>query len=196
MQEYCGINLKTKSFYIGSTKELSRRLQSHEKSNRVGDQVFWLIGDDHDDPQRGEEQHYLNFYFNFKGCLNLSPSSQLGNAPPLHSKASEKRKNKLRESMKGNTNGSSNRGGRFFYDPDTFEVRRVSQGEVPPEGWKLGNPKANGIKGSGFSWWKDRDGRKVRVYPGDDTSGLTPPAYARADRAGQEVYNAARRKQF
>jgi hypothetical protein len=192
MQEYCGIDLNTKSFYIGSTKEISRRLKEHEKSQRVGENVFWLIGSEHYDPDRAEEQFYLDFYWDSFLCLNLSPNAQLGNHPPEKARRSQKTKDKMSNAMQGNDNGRGNKGSKFYYDPVTLEAKRVSSGDRPPAGWKPGNPK---VSGGGFSWWKNSEGKKVKVYPGDDTTGLIPPKLSRKDRRG-EVYNSSRRKHF
>lgn len=190
MRTYCGINLETREFYIGSTTQLSRRLTSHEESNRVGEKVFWLISDEHDDPDRLEEQHYLDFYFGMDKCLNLSGNAKLGNNNSVI--VTDSHKQSLSKSAVGNTNGSGNRGKRFYYDPITQETKRFLPG-MEPDGWKPGNPNLS--KSSGYSIWKDENGKQVRVYPGDDTTGLTPPSLKRPDRRG-EKYNQSRRKNF
>jgi len=194
VREYCGISLSDRSFYIGSTKEINRRLRAHEKANRIGGPVLWLIGSEHEDPLRAEEQYYLDFYFNFQGCLNLSPNSQLGNFPPSNSRISEAEKEKISLRLRHNKHGAANAGSKFYYDPITLEVRRIRQDNKPPPGWKLGNPKL-AEHGAGYSWWKDEQGKKVKVYPGDDTSGLISPAHKRKQRTTTE-HKSSRRKKF
>jgi len=194
MQEYCGVDLRTKKFYIGSTKDLSRRLATHEKTQRISADTFWLIGLEHDDPNRTEEQFYLDFYWDTPLCLNLSPNSQLGNAPPSRAKKSLEARAKIATKAKGNTKGRINKGSKFYYHPETLETRRILAGQQPPEGWKLGNPSIRETN-FGYSVWKDASGKRVRVYPGDDTTGLTPPALKRKDRSSLE-FKQSRRKQF
>lgn len=111
MREYCGINLSNGNFYVGSTTELSRRLQTHESSQRLGDGVvYWLVGEEHEDDNREEEQFYLDFYFRSPGCLNLSGNSLLGNNQgQIWTK--ERRENAAK-AKQGNTNGRGNKGKR------------------------------------------------------------------------------------
>ena len=194
MHEYCGIDLKTKRFYVGSSKDIAKRLKVHEKTGRVGDYVYWLIGSEHDDPDRVEEQFYLDFYWGTKLCLNLSPNSQLGNAPPGRAKKSPEARAKIAAKAKGNIRGRINKGSKYYYNPETLETRRILAGQQPPEGWKLGNPTIRETN-FGYSIWKDNSGKRVRVYPGDDTTGLTPPALKRKDRSSLE-FKQSRRKQF
>ena len=194
MREYCGIDLNTRRFYIGSSKEISRRLKTHEKTGRLGENVYWLIGLEHDDPNRTEEQFYLDFYWDTKLCLNLSPSSQLGNAPPAKAKKSAETKAKIAAKAKGNKRGKANKGSKFYYDPETLTTIRVPANQDPPQNWRPGIPKLK-EGGAGYSWWKDANGKRVRVYPGDDTTGLTPPSLKRRDRSSLE-FKQSRRKQF
>lgn len=194
MREYCGIDLNTRRFYIGSSKEITRRLKVHEKTGRVGENVYWLIGLEHDDPDRNEEQFYLDFYWDTKLCLNLSPNSQLGNAPPSRAKKSSKARAKMAAKAKGNKRGTVNKNSKFYYNPDTLEVVRILAGQDPPPGWKRGNPSIRET-GSGFSFWRDANGKKVKIYPGDDTTGLTPPSLKRRDCSSLE-FKRSRRKQF
>jgi hypothetical protein len=189
MRTYCGINLKTKDFYIGSTTEITRRLKSHEDSKRVGENVFWLISEEHDDPDREEEQFYLDFYFGMDKCLNLSGNSKLGNNQGII--FTDSHRESLSNSMEGNTNGKNGKGKSFYYDPETKESKRFTPGNEPT-GWKPGAPSNSK---PGYQFWIDKNGKRVRVYPGDDTTGLTPPAYKRRDRCGEE-FNKSRRKKF
>lgn len=189
MRTYCGINLDTKDFYIGSTTNISRRLKDHEESGRAGERVFWIISDEHDDPERFEEQYYLDFYFRMDKCLNLAGNAKLGDN--YGRVFTESHKKAIGQSKIGNTYGSANKGRRFYYDPKTKETKRFIPG-TEPEGWKLGSP-ATSI--SGYQIWRDANNKRVRVFPGDDTTGLTPPAYKRRDRCG-EAFNESRRKKF
>jgi hypothetical protein len=109
LQEYCGINLSTRKFYVGSTTDTPRRLSGHEANQRLGEgQVYWLVGDDHEDDYRTEEQYYLDFYFRSPGCLNLSGNSMLGNHQGRI--VTDETRERLSLSLEGNDNGKYNKG--------------------------------------------------------------------------------------
>ena len=109
MREYCGINLGNGDFYVGSTADIERRLKAHEDKERVGKGVvYWLVGDEHEDDYRTEEQYYLDFYFRSPGCLNLSGNSLLGNGNGRI--VSEETRERMSQAALGNTKGKANKG--------------------------------------------------------------------------------------
>lgn len=97
------------NFYIGSTSDIPRRLRGHEENQRVGEGVvYWLVGDEHDDDNRTEEQFYLDFYFRSPGCVNLSGNALLGNHQGRI--VTDEHKNNLSIALQGNDNGKYNKG--------------------------------------------------------------------------------------
>jgi hypothetical protein len=89
MFTYVGINLKTKKFQVGSTTDFPRRYKQHLKSdmnpefNRALQKdpqgFYWLISEDDGNPDRSEEQYYLDFYTGSLWCTNIN---QNATAPP------------------------------------------------------------------------------------------------------------------
>ena len=172
MREYCGINLQTRDFYVGSTANIKRRLKAHEEKDRVGgSEVFWLIGEEHEDDDRTEEQFYLDFYFRFPGCLNLSSTSKLGNC---HNRDfSETHRSRLSKSLQGNTNGSANKGQKRSQKKRQFGVKPKDPEAVKKKLSEIKilhhqqNPKAKsdakkaGLIGHISRWSQGLDG----VYP-------------------------------
>ena len=87
MQTYLAIDLSSRKFYVGSTKNFDRRWRGHHKNtdnlpfqNALRDRpesFYWVHTDDDGLDTREEEQFYLDFYYGTPWCYNVSPSTDL-----------------------------------------------------------------------------------------------------------------------
>ena len=87
MQTYLGIELESRRFYVGSTKNFNRRWKDHlsNKDNlpfqnvlrKHPKKVYWVCSEEDGLNSRDEEQFYLDFYYGTPWCYNVSPSTDL-----------------------------------------------------------------------------------------------------------------------
>ncbi len=91
MITYIGLNLKTKRFQVGSTTDFPRRYKQHLERNmnpefnkplqKNPEGFYWFISEDDGNPNREEEQYYLDFYTGSQWCTNINPNAV---EPPYH----------------------------------------------------------------------------------------------------------------